>query len=385
MLNAALISLLFLVPSAEAASEAPAPRDVDKQTARGMVAWFDGTFDEAVAHAVGTNKLVMIEFWADWCGWCKQHESENLSDRKVVASFERFVCIGADLSVDEDGNFLRPEAEALMKRFAVRRFPTLVFVDGEGQAVDLVSGFLPAQSLLAEVDRIARGDKTVGYWKARIDSSLGGLESRYQYALKLDALGDFAGYQREIAFIEKADPDGVSIPMRRMALQVLTEELWGCMRDPDVLPDPAELEFFLDSEVEPELLCNGWLLMAAVRKELKNPVESRQAYREAWRNARGNMVAPVGNGIGWAFWIARDELSPADERFALRVSRKATKAFEEVNFDPAARTMYYDTLACCYFLNGQTSKAIEWMKRCMELAPDVQGYVDRLELFETNG
>ncbi len=388
MVNAVLIPLLALLPpglaDARVDRTAPAAAERVQSADRGDVRWFDGGLDQALARAKRSGKPVMIEFWADWCVWCERHEAENLIDRDVVASLARFECIGANLSQDEAGAFVDPVAEALMKRFAVKRFPTLVFLSADGTPQDLVAGYLPKRALVAEIDRIARNEGTVGAWSERVDRAPNDLEARYQRALKLDALGDAAGFRREIDFIQRADPTGASTPMRRMELRVLTEKLWGCMSDPEVVPDPTELEAFLAKETVPELVCDAQLLLGAVMDELGRPDESMRAYHTAWKHAEGDRIASVGNGIAWNFWTRRDEIDDDERRFALSVSKKATKSFEKTNFDPLARAMFYDTLACCYFMNGNRAQAIKWIDRSIANAPGVQEYVDHLELFRAD-
>lgn len=351
------------------------------------VAWFTGSFGEALAEAERRQSLVLIEFSADWCSWCARHAAENLVLPRVVSRMNDFVCLRADLSVDGEGTFLDPQAERLMRDFSVRRFPTLIFVrpdgQGGGRGEDLISGFLPARNLLQEIDRIARGEGTRSSLERRVLEDQGELEWRYQLALKLDALGDSAGYQEEIDWIVAADPKGLSLPRRRMALGILREKLWGCMRDPDVEPDPAELAAFLDDEEHPELLSGGWLLMGTVLHELGRHRESLRAYRRAWKRVPTDSLAGVGNGIAWGFWLQREHLSPSDRRFALEVARAALRAYEEQApvQEPDVLATFLDTLACCHFLRGERAEALALLERCVALCPGVRLYVQRLADF----
>jgi hypothetical protein len=173
--------------------------------------------------------------------------------------------------------------------------------------------------------------------------------------------------------------------MRRASLGLLREQLWGCMRDPDLEPDPAELVTFLRREEHPELLCDGWLLMGSVRNELGQTAASVDAFRQAWKHVPDAQRAAVGNGIAWGLWLQRDQLTPADKRFALDVAKKATETFEATSADPEALAQYLDTLACCHHMVGNRTKARQLMKRCIELAPRVREYAERLASFDARG
>ena len=82
-----------------------------------IVALSDSTFDETIS---GSEKPVLVDFWAEWCGPCKmiapvleEIASEN-GDKLQIAK----------LNVDDNPNIAR--------RFDVMSIPTLlVFIDGE--------------------------------------------------------------------------------------------------------------------------------------------------------------------------------------------------------------------------------------------------------------
>ena len=99
----------------------------------------DANFDEIV----NSDKPVLVDFWAEWCGPCKMigpvvEELAKDYDGKAVV---------AKLNVDEN-----PQVTA---RYGVRSIPTLLVFKG-GQIVDKQVGAVPksvlAQKLGAQVD-----------------------------------------------------------------------------------------------------------------------------------------------------------------------------------------------------------------------------------------
>jgi len=99
-----------------------------------VVTLTDATFDEVINGASGP---VVVDFWADWCGPCKQ--IAPILDE--IASEKENVTIA---KIDVDAN------SASSLRFQVRSIPTLiVFRDGE---VDKrVQGAMAKDKLVAEL------------------------------------------------------------------------------------------------------------------------------------------------------------------------------------------------------------------------------------------
>ncbi|GIL24563.1 MAG: thioredoxin-2 [Bacteroidota bacterium] len=98
----------------------------------------DSTFDQAI----NSEKPVLVDFWAEWCGPCKMIGPVV---EELAGDYEGKAVV-AKLNVDEN-----PQVTA---RFGVRNIPTLL-VFKNGQVVDKQVGAVPksvlSQKLQAQV------------------------------------------------------------------------------------------------------------------------------------------------------------------------------------------------------------------------------------------
>lgn len=100
-----------------------------------------GNFDETVK---ASNTPILVDFWAEWCGPCKQI-APVLAD---IATEQAGKLTIAKLNVDEHGD--------IAQRFNVMSIPTLLIFDkgemkkrivgakGKGQLLQELAEFLPA-------------------------------------------------------------------------------------------------------------------------------------------------------------------------------------------------------------------------------------------------
>lgn len=370
-------------PAPALGSEDAARRQAEAHPELGRVSWFEGSYAEALAAAKEAGKPLLVEFWLEGCPWCGRLGREALSEPAIARRLADYVCLNVDLTADDEGVLRSQEAALLGNRFNVRRFPTVVVVRSEDdRGEDVISGYLPPKAFGEELDRIAAARGTASDFEARVAADPDDLELRYQLSQVYDRLGDYARSNTQWSFIEKADPEGHSYPMRLLAINNMREEMFGCMRG--ALPvDPNPMLAFLAEERHPDLLHEGWAILGAVYRHLEDAPKAVEAHRNSWRSVPEGKRDSSGNRLAWDLWLLREAISAEDRRFALDVSLAATEALGEANGDELLRAAYLDTLACCYFMNGKRSKAVAVMQRCMKLAPNEPAYRARLDQFQS--
>jgi thioredoxin-like negative regulator of GroEL len=111
--------------------------------------WFGGSFQAALDEAAERDTIVMVEFYTDWCNWCRRLESDTLTNPEVRAELAELVALKLDA---EKGG-----AE-MATRYGIDSYPTMIFFDGRGNEMERILGYLPQEKFLRRVQRIRSGD-----------------------------------------------------------------------------------------------------------------------------------------------------------------------------------------------------------------------------------
>jgi thioredoxin-like negative regulator of GroEL len=181
-MRAALIAVVCLIPSLSRA-----------------LPWEAGTFDEAVARARQTDKWVLVDFVATWCGPC--HDM----DAKVWSHDEVGRTVGASyVMLQRDGE--KDEGAKLAAKYHVVGFPTLLMVDAAGNEVDRIMGFIAAPELTATVQRFRAGKGTLADLEKRLTAAPGDEALRMEVAARHAWRGEARAVD-ELRAVVKADPE----------------------------------------------------------------------------------------------------------------------------------------------------------------------------------
>ena len=145
--------------------------------------WFRGGLDAATEAAAERETLVFVEFYTSWCSWCRRLETETLTDVEVRRELDRLVAVRLDAEGD---------GREAANRFGIESYPTMVFLDGAGEEVERLVGYLPPDRFLAELRRIRTGDTLFACLEQLRDDP-----------------GDREAVQRAVrGLLERSDPEG---------------------------------------------------------------------------------------------------------------------------------------------------------------------------------
>ncbi len=118
--------------------------------ARDSVDWAD--YGPGLARAKAENRLVLVDFYADWCQPCKVMDRETFTDRRVVEALDDLVPVRVDSEETRSREgFVGAE---LAERYGVTGYPTLMLLNGDGEIVARQFGMQSPRQLLAWIDDV---------------------------------------------------------------------------------------------------------------------------------------------------------------------------------------------------------------------------------------
>ena len=98
-----------------------------------------------------SKKLVLLDFYADWCISCKEMEVNTFANPEVSKVLQQFVLLQADVTKNS------PDNQALLKRFGLFGPPGILIFNQDSQELQdqRVIGYMPPQRFIERLKKIS--------------------------------------------------------------------------------------------------------------------------------------------------------------------------------------------------------------------------------------
>lgn len=216
------------------------------------IEFYKGTYTEALNIAKSENKVLMIDFMTDWCKWCVELDKKVYTDMEVAA-FANSNQINWKIDAEKG------EGPELAKKFKITGYPTIVFVNGEGEEIDRIIGYLPAKDFLIAMKDFNNGRNTIGSLTLILKSDPENPEANFRMGKKQ---ADYGNSKDAVTYFEKVliyDPDNKSGFKDDAALYLA--QLGGKTED---------IEKFVKDYPQSDLLKQAYIFLAEVAYQNNN-------------------------------------------------------------------------------------------------------------------
>ncbi len=109
------------------------------------------SISQALEDAPKQNKLILLDVYTDWCGWCKRMDRDTYADSSIAAYLgERF--ISSKMNPEKDGKVSYESKEFSNGQFGqalgINSYPATAFFNEKGELLTVVSGYVGAKDFL---------------------------------------------------------------------------------------------------------------------------------------------------------------------------------------------------------------------------------------------
>ena len=111
-------------------------------------------YDTALAQAKKDKKILLVDIYTDWCGWCKKLDRDTYSDKAVQAK------VAKDFIAVKINPEKTPAGQKLQQEFGARGYPFIAFVDADGKKLSQIGGYVNAEVFLSQLEKVAKPAST---------------------------------------------------------------------------------------------------------------------------------------------------------------------------------------------------------------------------------
>jgi len=165
----------------------------------------------AQAEAKQSHKLLMVDFYTSWCGYCKKLDAETYTDPTVIKQTAQVVTVKVDAE---------HEGKDLARKYGVNGFPTIMFLNESGGVEGFFDGFMPAPTFTQSFNNTMKRHQDFLAARARYHKNGNDVQSAFELVGFFASQGKSAeaiSMQRQV---ERLDPKNAKGLLSRSCLNL---------------------------------------------------------------------------------------------------------------------------------------------------------------------
>jgi thioredoxin-related protein len=117
-------------------------------------------YDEGLKLAAKNHKPLMVDFYTDWCGYCKKMDKMTYSDSTIAKYIrEHFIPVKVNAESREALNLPSGSGTGISvaHSFNVTAYPNIWFLESNGQKINNMPGYAPPEKFIHVLRYIGDG------------------------------------------------------------------------------------------------------------------------------------------------------------------------------------------------------------------------------------
>jgi len=304
-----------------------------------------GSLSEATAKAEAEKKPVMIDFITDWCRWCDTLDARTYSDQRVAEFVNASI---VPIKIDAE----KGEGIDIAKKYGVSAYPTIVVIKANGDEIDRILGYVPAEPFLNTITDYVQGRNTIGTLRADLGKTPNDPALNYAMALKYQDRNDAVRAAEHFQKVLDNDPTN-ALGHNEEAHYAVALATFRSTKDPSKLV--SFIEQYPKSDMVRQAFTSIWRSYIK-EKDGENARKFFLQTMEKFRNDAGLM-----DNYAW---------NCAEQKINLDHAAEVAKSAVGLADTDSKRAGYLDTQAMVEFTRGDAKQAISLEQQALDLLKD---------------
>jgi thioredoxin-like negative regulator of GroEL len=162
--------------------------------------WHDSVA-KAQAEAKKGNKLILVDMFADWCGWCHRMEREVFPSEVFQGASKNYALLRLDT---EDGK----EGTKVATEFGVTSLPTFLLLTPDMGVAGFIRGYSPAEQFVEKIE-LAEADYFAFQKRVRAEAKTASDRDKLALTTEMVNRRDFPRAEARLALLTKSKDAGI--------------------------------------------------------------------------------------------------------------------------------------------------------------------------------